>query len=177
MPMLDPQREIQALVDTFVADLSQLAKRIAIEQIKAAFEFGAPSLPPYSSSASSAPSAPSAPLTSSSQTAFSLTSPASAAAPAGKGRGRRGANRDVEGLRDKLVAVITEQPGQRTEDLNAALGTETQQIAPVLRKLVAEHHVRTEGARRGTRYFVNTQAEAAANASRQTELNVEGQPA
>src|ERR1700760_4813114 len=105
MPMLDPQREIQALVDTFVADLSQLAKRIAIEQIKAAFEFGAPSLPPYSASASSTPSA------------FSLTSPAPAA-PTGRGRGRRARdNKDVEGLRDKLVAVITEQPGQRTEDL------------------------------------------------------------
>lgn len=168
MPMLDPQREIQALVDTFVADLSQLAKRIAIEQIKAAFEFGAPSLPPYSSSASSAPlSAPST---------FALTSPG-ATAPAAKGRGRRARdNKDVEGLRDKLVAVITEQPGQRTEDLNAALGTETQQIAPVLRKLVAEQHVRTEGARRGTRYFVNTAAEGG-GASRQTELNVEGQPA
>src|ERR1700760_4550824 len=117
MPMLDPQREIQALVDTFVADLSQLAKRIAIEQIKAAFEFGAPALPPYSASASSTPST------------FSLTSP-QPAAPAPRGRGRRAArdHRDVEGLRDKLVAVITEQPGQRTEDLNAALGTETQQI-------------------------------------------------
>lgn len=165
MPMLDPQREIQALVDTFVADLSQLAKRIAIEQIKAAFQFGAPSLPPYSASA---------PLASSSPT-FALTSPA---APAAKGRGRRARdNRDVEGLRDKLVAVITEQPGQRTEDLNAALGTETQQIAPVLRKLVADQHIRTEGARRGTRYFVNTQADAPAGASRQTELNVEGQSA
>ena len=162
MPMLDPQREIQALVDTFVADLSQLAKRIAIEQIKAAFQFGAPSLPPYSASTASAPST------------FALTSPAT---PPAKGRGRRARdNKDVEGLRDKLVAVITEQPGQRTEDLNVALGTETQQIAPVLRKLVAEQHVRTEGARRGTRYFVNSDA-GAGGASRQTELNVEGQPA
>ena len=163
MPMLDPQREIQALVDTFVADLSQLAKRIAIEQIKAAFELGAPPLPPYVAGSS-----------------FTLTSPPPAA-PAARGRGRRAArdHRDVEGLRDKLVAVITEQPGQRTEDLNAALGTETQQIAPVLRKLVAEQHIRTEGARRGTRYFVNAQAEAAAaaNQSRQTELNVDTQPA
>ena len=130
MPMLDPQREIQALVDTFVADLSQLAKRIAIEQIKAAFELGAPPLPPYVAGSS-----------------FTLTSPPPAA-PAARGRGRRAArdHRDVEGLRDKLVA---------------------------------EQHIRTEGARRGTRYFVNAQAEAAAaaNQSRQTELNVDTQPA
>ena len=39
--MLDPQREIQALVDRFVADLGALAKRIAIEQIHTAFGAGA----------------------------------------------------------------------------------------------------------------------------------------
>jgi hypothetical protein len=146
--MLDPQREIQALVDTFVADLSQLAKRIAIEQIKAAFELGAPSLPPYTATASAPASAPT----------FQLTSPSPA--PARRGRRPRNESADVEGLRHKLVAAITQTPGQRTEDINAALGTETPQIAPVLRKLVAEQHVRTEGARRGTRYFVNASPEA-----------------
>ncbi|HET9620323.1 MAG TPA: hypothetical protein VFP84_03075 [Kofleriaceae bacterium] len=151
--MLDPQREIQALVDTFVADLSQLAKRIAIEQIKAAFQYGAPSLPPYTSSPSVPAPAPT----------FQLTSPPSAPAPRGRGRRARNEAADLEGLRNKLVAVITETPGQRTEDLNAALGTETQQIAPVLRKLVADQHIRTEGARRGTRYFVNAAPEAMAS--------------
>src|ERR1700755_372191 len=116
MPMLDPQREIQALVDTFVADLSQLAKRIAIEQIKAAFELGAPPLPPYVAGSS-----------------FTLTSPPPAA-PAARGRGRRAArdHRDVEGLRDKLVAVITEQPGPRTQNMHPALSPNTTQRATAL---------------------------------------------
>lgn len=120
--MLDPHREIQALVDNFVADLSDLAKRIAIEQIKVAFSTGAKFVPP------SAPIAERA------------------------ARARRGQH-EIEALRTKLLAAIMEQPGRRTEDINAVLGTRTAQIAQLLRRLVADRLVRTEGARRGTRYF------------------------
>ncbi len=127
--MLDPHRELQALVDDFVAELSDLAKRIAIEQLKTAFGTGAQ---------------PAAPLAS--------TSPPRA------GRARRG-HREIEALRDKLLASIAEQPGRRAEDINTALGTSTPQIAQPLRQLVAEQLVRTEGTRRGTRYFVVGPAE------------------
>ncbi len=139
--MLDPQREIQALVDNFVDDLSELAKRIAIEQIKSAFELGAPALPPYTAAPSSAGTS-------------AGRATAGSASPTPGRRGRRPA-RELEGLRERLLAAITAQPGRRTEDLNLALGTQTPQIAPVLRKLVIEEQVRTEGARRGTRYFAN----------------------
>lgn len=66
---------------------------------------------------------------------------------------RRG-QREIEALRNKLLAVIAEQPGRRAEDINTALGTKTAQIAQPLRRLVAEQRVRTEGTRRGTRYYV-----------------------
>src|SRR5687767_12942561 len=129
--MLDPHREIQALVDDFVADLSELAKRIAIEQLRTAFGIGAQLAAPRPSRA--APRA------------------AQVAAPA-RGRSRR-AQGELEALRDKLLAAVAERPGRRTEELNAALGTQTPEIAQLLRRLVAEQRIRTEGARRGTRYF------------------------
>ena len=66
---------------------------------------------------------------------------------------RRG-QREIEALRSKLLAVIAEQPGRRAEDINTTLGTKTAQIAQPLRRLVADQLVRTEGARRGTRYYV-----------------------
>src|SRR5262245_10174589 len=138
--MLDPYREIQALVDNFVADLSELAKRIAIEQLRTSFGVGAKlagtklgtlKLPPIVAAA--APSAP--------------------APKRGRAtRGRRG-QREIEALRDKLLASIAAQPGQRAEDISAGLGTKTAEIAQPLRRLVADRLVRTEGARRGTRYF------------------------
>ena len=58
-----------------------------------------------------------------------------------------------EALRNKLLTVISDNPGCRAEDINSALGTRTPQIAQPLRRLVADRLVRTEGARRGTRYF------------------------
>jgi len=128
--MLDPHKEIHALVDNFVADLSELAKRIAIEQVTAAFGAGAKlSVPPFG-----------------------------APAPARGSRARRG-QREIEALRGKLLAAIAERPGRRAEDINTTLGTKTPQIAQLLRKLVADELVRTEGARRGTRYFAVGPAE------------------
>jgi hypothetical protein len=136
--MLDPHREIQTLVDNFVAELSDLAKRIALERIRAAFGIGA--------KLAGTKLAP-------------LPMPAPAPAPSRGGRGRRGqrgqrGQRDIEALRGKLLSVITENPGRRAEDISAALGTKTAEIAPPLRRLIAERVVRTEGARRGTRYYL-----------------------
>jgi len=128
--MLNPHREIQALVDNFVVDLSDLAKRIAIEQLRTVF--GTDEQP----AAASAGSTP----------------------PRRAGRVRRNHD-EIEALRDKLLAVIAAQPGRRTEDINFALGTRTPQIAQPLRRLVAEHLVRTEGTRRGMRYFAVGPAE------------------
>ena len=121
--MLDPHREIQALVDNFVVELSELAKRLAIEQLKVAFGAGGNGVasPPF---ASARPS-----------------------------RVRRGQH-EIEALRGRLLAEIAERPGCRAEDINSALGTKTPQIAQPLRRMVAEQLVRTEGVRRGTRYFV-----------------------
>lgn len=125
--MLDPHRKIQALIDSFVEELGELAKQIALEQLKTAF--GSVKLAP-----------------------LPLSSPASSSA-ARTGRSRRG-QREIEALRSKLLAVISDNPGCRAEDINGALGTRTPQIAQPLRRLVAERLVRTEGARRGTKYFV-----------------------
>jgi hypothetical protein len=131
--MLDPHREIQSLVDNFVADLSELAKRLAVDEIRAAFGAGA-----------------------------SLVSPASrVSAPSEPSRGNRArrGQREIEALRGKVLAAIAERPGRRAEDINSTLGTKTPQIAQLLRRLVADQLVRTEGARRGTRYFATGPAD------------------
>lgn len=139
--MLDPHRKIQALIDSFVAELGELAKQIALEQLKTAFgSVKLAPLPPSSSSSSS----------SFSHSAASASMASSAAAR--RGRGRR-AQHEIEALRTKLLTVISDNPGCRAEEINSALGTRTPQIAQPLRRLVADRLVRTEGARRGTRYY------------------------
>jgi hypothetical protein len=140
--MLDPHRKIQALIDSFVADLGEIAKQIALEQLKTAFgSVKLAPLPPSSFSSLASSSAASA-----------SSSAASASAAARRSRARR-AQHEIEALRNKLLTVISDNPGCRAEDINSALGTRTPQIAQPLRRLVADRLVRTEGARRGTRYF------------------------
>jgi hypothetical protein len=126
--MLDPHRKIQALIDSFVAELGEVAKQIALEQLKTAFGSVKLGRLPLSSSSPSA------------------------AGGGRPGRSRRG-QREIEALRAKLLGVIADNPGCRAEDINGALGTRTPQIAQPLRRLVADRLVRTEGARRGTKYF------------------------
>jgi hypothetical protein len=137
--MLDPHRKLQALIESFVADLGEIAKQIALDQLKVAF--GSVKLAPL----------PRMALPSSSHSSSSHSS-SSSSSSSRTGRARRGQH-EIEALRGKLLTVISDNPGSRAEDINGALGTRTPQIAQPLRRLVAERLVRTEGARRGTRYY------------------------
>src|ERR1043165_9051625 len=103
--MLDPHRKIQALIDSFVADLGELAKQIALEQLKTAFgSVKLAPLPPPSASVYS-----------------SSSSSSSSSSASRRGRGRR-AQHEIEALRNKLLTVISDNPGCRAEDINGALG-------------------------------------------------------
>lgn len=152
--MLDPHRELQALIDGFVDRLTEIAKRIALEQVRQAF--GSVKLPAVRSSSTPksapAPASSSSASSSSASSSSSSSSSGSSSSRTRRGRGRR-APQEIEQLRDKLLTVISDNPGCRAEDINRALGTRTPQIAQPLRRLVADRLVRTEGARRGTRYF------------------------
>ncbi len=51
-----------------------------------------------------------------------------------------------------LLAHVQAHPGQRGEQIAAALGTESNTMRPVMRKLIEEGKVRTHGERRGMTY-------------------------
>lgn len=75
--------------------------------------------------------------------------------PAGKklpGNGKRSSAQLAE-FKQRILSRLASNPGIRTEELNAALGTSTKELALPLRQLVADSVVRTEGERRGTRYY------------------------
>src|SRR3954469_9283109 len=98
--MLDPHRKLQALIDSFVADLGEIAKQIALEQLKTAF--GSVKLAPLPPSSSS--------YSSSASSASSSSSSSSASSAARRGRARRGQH-EIEALRNKLLTVISDNPG------------------------------------------------------------------
>lgn len=160
--MSDPQREIQALVDTFVADLTELARTLAVEQIRTAFEVGAANtkVPVLTSAPARRGRGEAAPK---GRREAAVEAPTRGRKP----RGPSAASLSPDALRARLLSVIGDNPGRRTEEINAALGTTTALIAQPLKRLVSEQLVRTEGARRGTRYFLVSSGASPAGAADQ----------
>ncbi|MCC7173122.1 MAG: hypothetical protein IT459_21920 [Planctomycetes bacterium] len=68
-------------------------------------------------------------------------------------RGRRATSEDVG---DRLLAYVKAHPGQRGEEIAAALDTTTLAMRPSMKRLIEAGEVRTEGKNRGMRYFVGS---------------------
>ncbi len=71
---------------------------------------------------------------------------------AAKSRRRRSPSA-LDQLRDRLLAYVVAHPGQRIEQINAALGTAPGALMVPMKKLLYADLVRTEGERRTTRYY------------------------
>ncbi|MCE9592615.1 MAG: hypothetical protein K8S98_00340 [Planctomycetes bacterium] len=61
---------------------------------------------------------------------------------------------DASDLPDKLLAYVKAHPGQRGEEIAAALDTDTYSMRPSMKRLIEAGDVRTQGKNRGMRYFV-----------------------
>jgi hypothetical protein len=61
----------------------------------------------------------------------------------------------AEDLGDRLLSHVKAHPGQRGEEIAAALGTDTYSMRPSMKKLIEAREVRTEGKNRGMRYFLS----------------------
>jgi hypothetical protein len=66
-------------------------------------------------------------------------------------RTRRTAS-EFEDLATMLLAYVRSNPGQRGEQIAEALGTDTGTMRPVMKRLIADGKVSTEGQRRGMTY-------------------------
>ncbi len=128
--------QISKLVNDFVAQVSALARRAAMETLGSALS-GAPNggtgkrrgRPPGSGSA---------------------------LLLGGGGRRAKGAKRpsdEIERTKDRLYDFIKSNPGQRVEQINKALGTTTKDLALPIKKLITDKAVRTEGEKRATAYY------------------------
>jgi hypothetical protein len=57
---------------------------------------------------------------------------------------------DIDG--ETLLGYVRSNPGLRGEQIAAALGTDSRTMRPLMKVLIAEGKVRTQGERRGTTY-------------------------
>src|SRR5262250_61930 len=116
------QHEMNQVVDGFVVQITELARRAALNTLEATFA---------SHGAARAPA----------------VAPPRGAAPVGP-RGGRGAKRrpeDLEALSNQFAAFVKSHPGLRIEQINKELGTTTKDLALPIRKLIAEGLVSAKG--------------------------------
>ncbi len=132
--MSDFQNEMNRVVQGFVAQITELARRAAIDTLESAFGGrvgrGAP--------------------------AGAAVALAANLGRVGRPRGGRGAKRssaDLEALSERFASFVGSNPGLRIEQINKQLGTTTKDLALPIRKLISEGRVKAKGQKRSTTYF------------------------
>lgn len=131
--MSDFQNEMNRVVQGFVAQITELARRAAIDTLESAFGGRA--------GRGGAPAA---------------ASLAASFGRVGRPRGGRGAKRssaDLEALSDRFASFVKSNPGLRIEQINKQLGTTTKDLALPIRKLISEGRISAKGQKRSTTYF------------------------
>lgn len=136
MPVSDAEREIRALTDQFVSDLTALIRKAALESVQAAL--GGVGAPRAARTVSAAP----------------VPSPRTAPKPKAPRGGRRHKRSPEEIMiqMGKIMAYIDNHPGQSISEITAGMGFDGTEIKLPLSRLVEEGQVRTEGQKRGMRY-------------------------
>jgi hypothetical protein len=138
--MSDFQNEMNHAVQSFVTQITELARRAAINTLESAFNGRA-------GRNGAAPAA------------VALAT-AGMARPE-RSRGGRGAKRtpaDLEALSQNFAAFVKANPGLRIEQINKELGTTTKDLALPIRKLIADGTISAKGQKRSTTYFPGKKA-------------------
>lgn len=127
--------ELRARVDAFVSDLSDLIRQSALEAVRLSLggDTGAPVA----------------------RRGRKPGRPAKAAAgrPARKGGRTRRSSEDLGQISGSFLTYVKGNPGQRLEEIGTGMGVHTKELKRPVQLLLAEGSIRTEGQRRGTRYF------------------------
>jgi predicted HTH transcriptional regulator len=126
--MANLQSDIQRLVDGFVHQLTELARKAAVEGLEQAL----------SRSGS--------------------RGGAVARLGRGRGRGAKRTANELEKMQDDFLAFVAKNPGLRIEQINKQLGTTTKDLALPIRKLIADGSLKAKGKKRSTTYFAGSKA-------------------
>ncbi len=127
------EEEIHQLVGAFVADITKLARKAAVETLTSALSGG--------NASNSVP--------------VVRRQPATAVIPP-RGRRRKGEKRqasDIAALQRTLLDHVRKHPGDRVEQINAVLRTTTKDVRLPLANLIGSGSIKTKGTRRATKYF------------------------
>jgi len=146
----DPQ--VRALVDQFVSELTVVIRKAALEAVRDVLGESTPARRgPGRPRKAAGPMATGA--TGATGTKGKTGTTRKAGRPRKRGtRGRRPPE-DVAALADTVLAHVRSNPGQRLEEMGRALSMDTKELKRPIAHLMAAGSLRTEGQKRGTRYY------------------------
>jgi hypothetical protein len=124
--------DIQSRIQAFLAELSGLVRKSALEAVHEALGEGA------------APKRRGRPRG---------AVPRARRAVAGAGKRVRRSAEDLEKIAARVLAHVKSNAGHRLEQIGAALATDTAVLKRPIANLLAAKQIRTEGRKRGTKYF------------------------
>ncbi|MBK7878801.1 MAG: hypothetical protein IPJ77_24340 [Planctomycetes bacterium] len=127
------ETDIQSLIANFTEQLTQVIRRKTLEQVLAALGGDQPAAP-----VRRGPGRPRG---------------AASAAPARRAKGGKRSAAEMEQFTAELVAYVKANPGQRGEQIAAALKTDVKTMRLPMLKLIAAKAISTKGQRRGMTYF------------------------
>ncbi len=124
--MSDFQNQMNRVVASFVEQVTELARRAAMDTLEAAL---------------------------SGRQGRRAAATADAAPGRVRGRGAKRSPDELDKLAERFQAFVKENPGLRIEQINKQLGTTTKDLALPIRKLLAEGAIHAKGQKRSTTYF------------------------
>lgn len=124
--MSDLQTQMNRVVAGFVAQITELARRAAIDTLESAL---------------------------SGSEARRAVAGAGASVARTRGRGAKRSSDELDKLAERFQTFVKENPGLRIEQINKQLGTTTKDLALPIRKLLAEGAIHAKGQKRSTTYF------------------------
>lgn len=133
----DINTQINARVQSFVTELSDLVRIGALEAVLAALGKDA-------ASKRRGPGRPRA----------ADANPAAAGKPKRRAKGARRSSGDVDATMAKFLAFVKANDGKRLEEISKALGIHSADLKLPVQKLLAAKAVKTTGQKRGTKYHV-----------------------
>jgi len=123
--MSDFQTEMNRVVGEFVAQITELAKRAAIDTLEGALG------------------------------KRSAVGGFSVGRGGGRRKGAKRTSADLEQMGDNFHTYVLKNPGLRIEQINKQLGTTTKDLALPIRKMIADGSLKTKGEKRSTTYFAS----------------------
>lgn len=131
--MSDLQAEMNRVVNVFVTQITDLAKRAAIDTLETALG---------------------------KQLSSSIVRGGSGSGARHKGSKR--SSNELDKMAEMFYSYVTKHPGMRIEQINKSLGTTTKDLALPIRKLIADGELKTKGEKRSTTYFASDKKRAKA---------------